>query len=159
MDNEDNIINLPECLPRRHNGLFGRPLYAKLDENNNVITTLATMPDPEAIATAMWMEQNQERRQVGKTYIGNLYVSTVFIGVNLHMWGDGPDLWFETMIFGGPWDEYQVRFATWVEAKAGHAKAVRFAKVFRWRLMWWGYVAYQWAEYKLYRIRRRLHIT
>jgi hypothetical protein len=49
--------------------------------------------------------------------------STVFIGLD-HNWGEGPPLVFETMIFGGEFDQYQYRYSTWAEAEAGHAVAV-----------------------------------
>jgi hypothetical protein len=36
----------------------------------------------------------------------------------------GPPILFETMIFGGPYDQYMDRYCTWAEAEAGHARAV-----------------------------------
>jgi len=53
-------------------------------------------------------------------------VSTVFLGIN-HQWTDGPDIWFETMIFGGHREEYQRRYATVEQARAGHRRAVCYA--------------------------------
>lgn len=70
---------------------------------------------------ASWFEEN--KRRVGRTEIGDVTVSTVFLGLD-HNWGRGRPLLFETMIFGGPHDEYQERYSTWAEAEAGHAKAV-----------------------------------
>lgn len=57
---------------------------------------------------------------------GGIRVSTVFLGLD-HSFGQGPPLLFETMIFGGPHDQYQERYATWDEAAAGHEKAVALA--------------------------------
>jgi hypothetical protein len=54
-------------------------------------------------------------------------VSTVFLGLN-HAFGYGVPILFETMIFGGPLDEYQVRYATYGEALNGHEIAVKMAK-------------------------------
>ena len=54
-------------------------------------------------------------------------VSTVFLGLD-HQWGDGPPLIFETMIFGGPKNQYQDRYSTYEEALAGHEKALKLAK-------------------------------
>lgn len=48
-----------------------------------------------------------------------VWVSTVWLGLN-HNWGDGPPMIFETMVFGGPWDEDQWRYSTEEEALAGH---------------------------------------
>jgi hypothetical protein len=35
---------------------------------------------------------------------------------------------FETMIFGGPDDGYQRRYATWKEAEAGHKEALALVR-------------------------------
>jgi hypothetical protein len=56
---------------------------------------------------------------------GEIHVSTVFIlGIN-HAFGDGDPLLFETMIFDGPLDGYQVRYSTWEQAEVGHKEALR----------------------------------
>lgn len=46
-------------------------------------------------------------------------ISTVFLQVN-HAFGDGPPILFETMVFGGPLDGLQDRYATVQEAWQGH---------------------------------------
>lgn len=58
-------------------------------------------------------------------------ISTVFLGIDLRMWSK-PPLLFETMIFGGEFNEFQERYCTWDEAVEGHNKAVElvFSKVF-----------------------------
>ena len=56
------------------------------------------------------------------------WISTVFLGLN-HNSGDGPPLLFETMIFGGEHDQYQVRCSTWKQAEAMHAKACKLAGI------------------------------
>lgn len=33
---------------------------------------------------------------------------------------DERDLWFETMVFGGPYDHYCMRYETYPEAQVGH---------------------------------------
>jgi hypothetical protein len=52
----------------------------------------------------------------------------VFLGTdhNLGDYGDAPIL-YETMIFGGPLDQEQWRYASREEAVAGHATAVELA--------------------------------
>lgn len=62
-------------------------------------------------------------RRVAKDEFGDVMVSTVFLVLN-HAFGDGPPLWFETMVFGGPDDQYCDRYTTWDEAKAGHDAVV-----------------------------------
>ena len=60
------------------------------------------------------------RRHIGKDEIGDVLVSTVFLGID-HSFGGGPPILFETMVFGGPLDQEQVRYATLDEAEVGHA--------------------------------------
>lgn len=64
------------------------------------------------------------RRHVGDTTVGDVRISTVFLGLD-HSWGGGRPLIFETMIFGGAYDDYQERYSTWEEAERGHAQAVQ----------------------------------
>lgn len=58
--------------------------------------------------------------RVAETYIDDVRVSTVFLGVD-HSFDGGPPLLFETMVFGGPLDEEQERCSTWAQAEAMHA--------------------------------------
>jgi hypothetical protein len=75
---------------------------------------------------------NDPDRVVGKTDVGRVRVSTVFLGID-HGRGwmigeEGPPVLFETMIFGGKHDQYQDRYCTWAEAEAGHARAVKLVR-------------------------------
>lgn len=70
---------------------------------------------------ARWFEN--ANRHVAKTKIDDITISTVFLGLN-HGFGKGPPLLFETMIFGGRFDEDMWRYSTWDEAEKGHQKAV-----------------------------------
>ncbi len=70
---------------------------------------------------AKWFDIG-ENRIIDKTFIGKSEVSTVFLGIN-HGFG-GPDLWFETMVFGGPHDGQQDRYETYDQAVAGHKEVV-----------------------------------
>ena len=53
-----------------------------------------------------------------------LWVSTVFLGVDLNHFGVGPPILFESMIFGGPMDQEMNRYCTWDEAEKGHLEMV-----------------------------------
>lgn len=75
---------------------------------------------------AEWFETNFKNRFVANDYLGDIRVSTIFMGID-HGFDDLP-LWFETMIFGGPHNNYQERYQTWEQAEAGHAKALALAK-------------------------------
>lgn len=66
-------------------------------------------------------------RHIGNNYIGKIHVSTVFLGID-HNFGVGKPSFFETMIFGGEYDEYQERYSTYEEAEKGHNKALKMVK-------------------------------
>lgn len=74
---------------------------------------------------ARWFETAD--RRVAADEIGEVRISTVFLGIN-HRWDDGAPLVFETMIFGGEHDQYQTRASTWDEAEAQHAEAVALVR-------------------------------
>jgi len=85
------------------------------------------IPCADFMTRARWFETSD--RQVAKTDFGDVRVSTVFLGLD-RSFGQGPPLLFETMIFGGPFDQdkYQERCSTWEEAEAQHAEAVEVAR-------------------------------
>jgi len=84
-------------------------------------------PVPNMMEWARWFETAD--RHVAKTMLPNgVRVSTVFQGLDHSFDGDTP-LLFETMIFSGRYNDYQARYSTWEEAKAGHIKAVKLAEV------------------------------
>jgi hypothetical protein len=69
-----------------------------------------------------------ENRRVGDNTVNDIRVSTVFIQLD-HNWDpDGQPLLFETMIFGGEYDNDMWRYTTWNEAKAGHERIVNCLK-------------------------------
>ena len=61
----------------------------------------------------------KEDRAVAKDKIGDIEISTVFLGLD-HQYGEGKPLLFETMVFGGELDQEQERYSTWEEAEEGH---------------------------------------
>ena len=65
----------------------------------------------------------QDPTRIGSDHIGEVWVSTVWLGMN-HRFEEGPPLIFETMVFGGEHDEEQWRWSTPAEARAGHAAVV-----------------------------------
>lgn len=64
---------------------------------------------------------------VDKTVIGEVCISTVWLGIDMSF-GIGPPVIFETMIFGGGLDEYQWRWRTVEEAQAGHNRIVEMVR-------------------------------
>jgi hypothetical protein len=84
--------------------------------------------EPDLIKWATWCASGGERILRQDKLDNGVSVSTVFLGVN-HNWSErGPPTLWETMIFGGPNDEYQDRYSSRDEALAGHARAVALAK-------------------------------
>lgn len=81
----------------------------------------------DAIAWGRWFQQAD--RHVAYTEVGDGYVSTVFLGLDHNWWGGPPVLW-ETMTFQIPglqWE--QRRYASRIDALAGHAEAVAMAQL------------------------------
>lgn len=63
-----------------------------------------------------------EAAMVGRDHIGEVLVSTVFLGINHNFLGEGRPILFETMVFGGEHDQEQERYCTEQEALAGHER-------------------------------------
>ncbi len=88
-----------------------------LDENNKPVKSTSV------IEAAEWLDKNPERKAVKQDHIGDIFISTVFLGLD-HSWkGNTPILW-ETMIFGGDHDQYQERYTSYEDALEGHQIAL-----------------------------------
>jgi hypothetical protein len=83
-----------------------------LDEQRNTI--------PCDLMTWAASIEDHAARRVDQTVIGEVRVSTMFLGLD-HSFGSGPPLLFETMVFGGPLDQEMDRCTTWEQAEAQHA--------------------------------------
>ena len=79
--------------------------------------------DPEPCDLMTWLQTARQNRVLASDHIGDVHVSTVFLGLDHSFGGAFPILW-ETMIFGGPHDQYQDRYSSKEDALAGHAKAL-----------------------------------
>lgn len=80
------------------------------------------VPCEDIIEWGRWFEK--ANRTVARTKVGEVEVSTVFLGVD-HSFGYGPGpILFETMVFGGDWENEMDRYATWEDAERGHAAMV-----------------------------------
>ena len=89
-----------------------------LDENNKPIRS--TIVD-----CGKWLEENPERKAVKQEHIDDIFISTVFLGLD-HAWPKNdiiPVLW-ETMIFGGEHDQYMDRYTSIEDAIEGHQTAL-----------------------------------
>ncbi len=70
--------------------------------------------------------EGQQRRKVAFDDIGEIQVSTVFLGLDHNHFGGRP-LLFETMVFNGNGNDiYCERYSTWKEAEEGHKTALEW---------------------------------
>lgn len=82
--------------------------------------------DGQPITRDQWsvLWGDREARRIAFTEIGDVEVSTVWLGLDHRFLGEGPPLIFETMVFGGEFDGYVERYATRDAALAGHDQAL-----------------------------------
>lgn len=69
-----------------------------------------------------WLQVSS--RHVASDMVGDVHVSTVFLGLD-HSGGDGPPVLFETMVSNGKQDGHRRRCSTWDEAEWQHKVALR----------------------------------
>ena len=91
-----------------------------LDENGNPVL------ETDILKWGKWMQKADRHIAFDRLPMG-VQVSTVFLGLD-HSFSDGDPVLWETMIFGGPHDQYQERYATLEAAKHGHMQALSMAK-------------------------------
>ena len=60
--------------------------------------------------------------------VGEIMISTVFLGLDHSFGGDEP-LLFETIVFGGPLDQEMERCTTWEAAEKMHEKMIERVKL------------------------------
>jgi hypothetical protein len=91
--------------------------YYILDADNHTV-------EVDLFTWANWFESGN--RTVGYTQItSEIRVSTIFLGADHRLLGEGPPILFETIVFGGPCDNEMWRYSSWDDAETGHASAVR----------------------------------
>lgn len=78
----------------------------------------------DVMSWARWFEKNAAACRVAETKIGDVRVSTVFLGLNHNFADDGPPILFETMVFGDPHNGEIWRYESWKDAEIGHQEAV-----------------------------------
>jgi hypothetical protein len=94
-----------------------------LDEDDN--------PEPATngeMATK-WREANPARWRIARDEIGPVLVSTVFISLDHGIFQDEGPLVFESMIFGGKYDEETRRYSSKADALVGHTELVRMVRL------------------------------
>ena len=71
------------------------------------------------------------QRIVAIDRIGDVVVSTVFLGFDHNFSDQGPPILFESLVMGGAMDDEMIRACTWEEAEKNHKKLVRDIKRFK----------------------------
>ena len=75
-----------------------------------------------------WRDDNQDRVRLRRETVSeDVDVSTVFLSMD-HSWDNGAPVLWETMIFGGEWDQYMHRYTSQDSAIWGHSKIVERLK-------------------------------
>lgn len=90
-----------------------------LDKDNNIV-------EVDYIEWGLWFSQN--KRKMGNDTVDGVNISTVFLGLDHNFSDKGPPLIFETMVFGGEYDQNCIRTSTLKEAQQSHKDAVEFIK-------------------------------
>lgn len=117
---KDNIVDLAEVRAKRAGaplpppvGFFARNPYYILDGRKPKRVPL--------LRWAAWYET--ANKTIAITEVGNVVVSTIFLGLD-HSFGRGPPVLFETMVFGGTLDGGMNRYTSYDRAEIGHAAMV-----------------------------------
>jgi hypothetical protein len=80
----------------------------------------------DLMAWARWFERRDNGRIVKHQHIGDVLVSTVFLGIDHNWLRTGPPVLWETMVFGGPLAGEMDRCpGSRADALAMHARMVR----------------------------------
>lgn len=95
-----------------------------LDDDGNPVS------EPDLMKWAHWMEtEMRKKKRVAETWIGLIWVSTVFLGLDHSYDRSRPPVLWETMIFVGSCSSDCVRYRSMKDAIDGHAKAIRYCKL------------------------------
>jgi hypothetical protein len=94
------------------------PRFYKLDADNHLVAVA------DLLEWGRWLED--ANRHVGFTQItSQVFVSTVFMGLDHRYFDRGPPIVFETVVFGGPLDGQGDRYSSWDDAETGHKMFVK----------------------------------
>jgi len=77
---------------------------------------------PKAVDLTTWATSKDHHRVILQTERDGVLVSTVFLGLNHNFADTGAPILFETMVFGGKYDEEMERYSTYQEALEGHVR-------------------------------------
>ena len=101
------------------------PMKSKLDIYYKLIDR-KVLKALDLIDWSVWF-QSADRKIKHTDIRNNVSVSTVFLGIDHDLFNNKPVL-FETMVFGGKFDQLQKRYISIEEAEQGHDKIVELCK-------------------------------
>lgn len=78
-------------------------------------------PEKDLNKWATWLGDINNKR-IKQYLINDVRVSTVFLGINHNFGGNGDPILFETLVFGGKYNDEMYRYCTKEEAIKGHDK-------------------------------------
>lgn len=81
--------------------------------------------EPDYQKWSTWYDNVEENRCIKFTKVGNVNISTVFVGCNF---SNAPVVFFETKIFYGKHDQYTETYNTLDDALVGHERSVSLVK-------------------------------
>lgn len=99
--------------------MFRRPRWYVLNDDK----TVSPVEDIRTWAARLSLEDDSKRRVAFTDINEDVMVSTVFLGIDHNFFGDGPPILFETMVFGGKFNQHLWRCSTFAEALMQHEKA------------------------------------
>lgn len=93
-----------------------------LDADDHVVEVF------DFITWGKYMWEGDNRRVAFTQITSEIEVSTVFLGIDHRIYGRGPPVLFETLVFGGPVDGSCARYTSYDDAETGHHMMVAKAR-------------------------------
>lgn len=95
--------------------------------NQYILKDCVPVLEPDILAFAKWFHDSNNRILGQVEVADGIRVSTIFLGFD-HQYGRGEPVLWETMVFGGKFDQEQVRYSSDAEARSGHIAMVERVK-------------------------------
>jgi hypothetical protein len=90
--------------------------------------------EPDILLWGRWMQGARDERMVARSVVGEVLVSTVFLGFNHNFKEGGKPILWETKVFGGDLDGDGERYSSKFDAEEGHERMVEHVRALpEWR--------------------------
>jgi hypothetical protein len=84
--------------------------------------------EPDLLKWAAWLEEAGSLRHTHCDEVGDVTVSTIFLGLDYSSGPNAPPLLFETMVLAGEHDHHMERCSTKEQAKEQHDEVVQMVR-------------------------------